>query len=76
MKKDGILAIITFHSLEDKIVKNFFGDLTKSKINPKIPVQEEKKFIVKTLKPSKNEIEFNKRSRSAKLRILKKIKED
>ena len=76
LKKDGILAIITFHSLEDKIVKNFFGDLIKSKINPKIPVQEEKKFIVKTLKPSKKEIEFNKRSRSAKLRVLKKIKED
>lgn len=74
LNKEGILAIITFNSLEDKIVKNFFGNLIKSKIDPKLPIQEIKNFKVKTINPSKKEIEINKRSRSAKLRILKKIK--
>lgn len=74
LNKDGILAIITFNSLEDKIVKNFFGNLIKSKIDPKLPIQEIKNFKVKTINPSKKEIEINKRSRSAKLRILKKMK--
>ncbi|MBD5422883.1 MAG: 16S rRNA (cytosine(1402)-N(4))-methyltransferase RsmH [Mycoplasma sp.] len=69
----GVLAIITFHSIEDKIVKEFFGKLIKSKIDPKIPIQEEKKFFVKTIYPTKDEIQSNKRSRSAKLRVLKKI---
>lgn len=74
LKEDGRLAIITFHSIEDRIVKKFFGDLIKSKLDFKIPVQEEKKYIVKTIYPTPDEIEQNKRSRSAKLRILKKIK--
>lgn len=72
LKNDGVVSIITFHSLEDKIVKNFFGSLTKSKIDPKLPIQEKKGFNVKTIKPTKEEIQLNKRSRSAKLRILKK----
>lgn len=74
LKEDGTLAIITFHSIEDRIVKKFFGDLIKSKLDFKIPIQEEKKYIVKTIYPTADEIEHNKRSRSAKLRILKKIK--
>lgn len=73
LNQNGVLAIITFHSIEDKIVKQFFGQLIKSKIDPKLPIQEEKKFIVKTISPSKEEIEINKRSRSAKLRVLKKL---
>lgn len=73
LKKDGVIAFITFHSLEDKIVKDFFGNLIRSKIDPKIPIQEERKFFVKVLKPSKTEILENKRSRSAKLRVLKKV---
>ncbi len=73
LKKGGVLSIITFHSLEDRVVKQFFGSLIKSKLDPKIPIQEEKKFIVKTLYPTKDEIELNKRSRSAKLRVLKKL---
>lgn len=72
LKPDGVMAFITFHSLEDKIVKNFFGSLIKSKIDPKIPIQEKKDFIVKVFKPSKLEVLENKRSRSAKLRVLKK----
>ena len=73
LKNGGVLSIITFHSIEDKIVKEFFGELIKSKIDPKLPIQEKKKFFAKTIHPTKDEIQFNKRSRSAQLRVLKKI---
>ncbi|MGL6124881.1 MAG: 16S rRNA (cytosine(1402)-N(4))-methyltransferase RsmH [Metamycoplasmataceae bacterium] len=74
MKKDSVLAIITFHSIEDKIVKNFFGNLIKSKIDPKLPIQEDKEWVVKVYSPKESEIKLNNRSRSAKLRVLKKVK--
>ncbi|MGL5308717.1 MAG: 16S rRNA (cytosine(1402)-N(4))-methyltransferase RsmH [Metamycoplasmataceae bacterium] len=74
MEKDSVLAIITFHSIEDKIVKNFFGNLIKSKIDPKLPIQEVKEWVVKVYLPSEEEIKLNNRSRSAKLRVLTKIK--
>ncbi|MFV8413881.1 16S rRNA (cytosine(1402)-N(4))-methyltransferase RsmH [Mycoplasma sp. Z707] len=73
LNKDGTLSIITFHSLEDKMVKDFIKDLTKSDLPSKMPVMEEKKFSVKQVKPSKQEIEENNRSRSAKLRVIKKL---
>lgn len=73
LNENGILEIITFHSIEDRIVKKFFGQLIKSKLDPKIPIQEEKKYIVKTIYPTDIEINNNKKSRSAKLRVLKKI---
>lgn len=74
LKKDSVLAIISFHSIEDRIVKNFFGSLIKSKIDPKLPIQEEKEWSVKVYLPSQSEIDINNRSRSAKLRALTKIK--
>lgn len=73
LKVNGSLAIITFHSLEDRIVKNFFGNLIKNKLPSKMPVNEIKHYVVKVLEPSKNELEINKRSRSAKLRVLTKL---
>ncbi len=73
LKKGGKFAIITFHSIEDRIVKRCFGELTKDTTG-KLPVQIEKRFSVKTIKPKKNEIEENSRSRSAKLRVLTKLK--
>ncbi|MGL5521856.1 MAG: 16S rRNA (cytosine(1402)-N(4))-methyltransferase RsmH [Metamycoplasmataceae bacterium] len=74
LKKGSKLLVITFHSIEDRIVKNFFGDLTKPKINLKLPVQEEFEWKVKTINVSKEEAEKNKRSRSSKLRILSKLR--
>lgn len=65
LKKEGRLAVITFHSLEDRIVKQFF----KQK-------KEEGKAIIHTKKPitaSEKEVKVNPRSRSAKLRILEKL---
>ncbi|SJZ64798.1 16S rRNA (cytosine(1402)-N(4))-methyltransferase RsmH [Mycoplasmopsis verecunda] len=73
LKINGTLSIITFHSLEDKMVKNFIKELTKSDLPSRMPVMEEKKFAIKQIKPSKQEIEENNRSRSAKLRVIKKL---
>lgn len=71
---DGSIAIITFHSLEDRLVKQAFKELTKDLYDSKIPIMESKNFSVKTYKPSEEELQINKRSRSAKLRVLTKIK--
>ena len=80
LNKGGRMAIITFHSLEDRIVKNKFRDLAVSCRCPKefpICVCGEKakvKVITrKAIEPSKEEVEMNPRSRSAKLRVVEKI---
>ena len=79
LKKDGILAVVTFHSLEDKIVKHFFKSLSENKsISRYVPKleQPETSFSMiekKPKKPSLNELKENFSSRSAKLRyIIKK----
>ncbi|CAM9098237.1 16S rRNA (cytosine(1402)-N(4))-methyltransferase RsmH [Mycoplasma marinum] len=71
LKPGGKFAIISFHSIEDRIVKRAFGEITKDPTG-KLPVMFEKTFTVKTIKPKKQEIEINRRSRSAKLRVLTK----
>ena len=79
MNKGGRICIITFHSLEDRIVKNAFKELAKSCICPtELPMcmcdkKSEVKIITrKPILPSDEEIEVNPRSRSAKLRIAQK----
>jgi 16S rRNA (cytosine1402-N4)-methyltransferase len=64
LKSDGRIAVISFHSLEDRIVKNFFKSL----------VAEGKGEVLnkKPITPTEEEINRNPRSRSAKLRIFKK----
>ena len=80
LNKDGVMAIITFHSLEDRIVKNKFRELTDPCTCPKeIPMCVcGKKPVIKLInkKPieaTKEELDDNSRSRSAKLRGCKKI---
>jgi 16S rRNA (cytosine1402-N4)-methyltransferase len=69
LKLNGRICIITFHSIEDKLVKNFFKKISEDNTG-KLPIMDSKKFTFKTKKPNKVEISKNNRSRSAKLRIL------
>lgn len=80
LDKSGRLCIITFHSLEDRIVKDTFKYLNKNCIcPPEFPVctcnkkRELKILTRKPIVPSEEEIETNPRSRSAKLRIGAKV---
>lgn len=80
MNRGGVIAIITFHSLEDRIVKNVFRDLSAGCIcPPEFPVcacNTVAKLKLLTKKPiisSKEEIEENPRARSAKLRCAVRL---
>ena len=81
LKKNGVLAIVTFHSLEDKIVKYFFKSLSEQKSVSRYEPSIEQKNILfkmplkKPIVPSEKEVKENPPSRSAKLRYLIK-KED
>ncbi|VEU59004.1 16S rRNA (cytosine(1402)-N(4))-methyltransferase RsmH [Mycoplasmopsis gallinacea] len=73
LKTQATLAIITFHSIEDKIVKNFYANISRNDIPSKMPIMIQDKYFIKQIKPSKVELEENKRSRSAKLRIVRRL---
>ena len=79
LKKDGVLAVVTFHSLEDKIVKYFFKSLSEKKsISRYAPIIDQPDTLLrlnekKAIVPSDEEINENLPSRSAKLRyVIKK----
>jgi 16S rRNA (cytosine1402-N4)-methyltransferase len=78
VKKDGIIGVVTFHSLEDKIVKYFFKSLSENKsISRYMPKSDEKINLFKLINkkpilPSEKEINENPPSRSAKLRYAVK----
>lgn len=77
LKPGGRVAIITFHSLEDRMVKNFFrrGSMNEPEENPFINTEEVNELKVITKKPilaSDKEQKENPRSRSAKLRVAEK----
>ncbi len=79
LKVGGRVVVITFHSLEDKIVKNYFKELSyvdpKIKGDPNIPKEMFPSFkVIKGAKVSDEEINNNRRSRSARLRIIERIK--
>lgn len=80
LKPNGRMCVITFHSLEDRIVKNVFKKLCSDDINsknlPVVPLEMRAKAKLITKKPiipSGSELELNNRSRSAKLRIIEKL---
>ena len=80
LKKDGILVVVTFHSLEDKIVKYFFKSLSENKsISRYVPKLDQVNTLFTMVKkkpiiPSSKELKENISSRSAKLRYI--IKKD
>ena len=80
LNKGGRMAIITFHSLEDRIVKLKFRELANPCTCPKeFPIcicgKEPLVKVIsrKAIEPTKEEVEINPRSRSAKLRVLERI---
>ena len=83
LKKDGKIIVITFHSIEDKIVKFFFNNFSsnKSKTSRYYPENYDKKTLFeiyknKIIKPSLQEVEENNPSRSAKLRYAVRSKDN
>ena len=80
LKPGGRLCVITFHSLEDRIVKKIFKE--KSEVNDLVKglpiIPEEYRPIIKLINkkpilPSNEELDENSRSKSAKLRIIERI---
>ena len=78
LRPEGRLAVVSFHSIEDRIVKNFFSkclqNTSYSRYLPELPKKKPSLEILtkKPILPSPKEVNFNKRSRSAKLRIAKR----
>ena len=74
LNKNGKFLAISFHSKEDYLIKKFYQNLTYR--NPKLdklPIQEERSWSQKIIFPSEKEKQLNKRSHSAKLRIITKL---
>ena len=83
LKEGGKMGVITFHSLEDRIVKNYFRNLGKQCVcPPEVAVcrcggkQCAELITRKPIAPTEKEVKENSPSRSAKLRVIRKIKDD
>jgi len=80
LKSGGRCAVISFHSLEDRIVKDYFREQSKELINPPYEkiYEQERKAVVKLINkkpitPTEEEMKENPRARSAKLRVVEKL---
>ena len=76
---NGVIVVISFHSLEDRIVKRFFNGITSDNISKQIPLKSSElkhiKFInlSKPIKPTFDEVKNNPRARSAIMRAARRI---
>ncbi|MBE0671690.1 MAG: 16S rRNA (cytosine(1402)-N(4))-methyltransferase RsmH [Anaerolineales bacterium] len=80
LRSGGRCAVISFHSLEDRIVKEYFREQSKELVNPPYEriYEEERKAVVKLVNkkpilPTNEEVKENPRARSAKLRVVEKL---
>lgn len=79
LKSGGRLAVISFHSLEDRMVKHFMREYSSSPRLPKgLPIQAAAitpplRLVAKGVRPSEAEVDINIRARSATLRIAEKV---
>jgi 16S rRNA (cytosine1402-N4)-methyltransferase len=79
LKPGGLLAVISFHSLEDRIVKQYMQGLSKISVPRGLPLTEKQMpkpqaELLGRIKPSEQEVKNNPRARSAILRVMRKIK--
>ncbi len=77
LNKGGRVSVITFHSLEDRICKHMFKELSTSKIPAGVPILKEEVLPIrvitkKPILPSEVELKHNNRAHSAKLRVCEK----
>ena len=78
ISKNGVIAVVSFHSIEDRICKFFFNEISNlRKVSRYLPINNTKEVSFNLIKkkpilPTKNEIEKNAPSRSAKLRAIKR----
>jgi 16S rRNA (cytosine1402-N4)-methyltransferase len=71
----GRLAVISFHSLEDRIVKNFIAKHSREEVDRRVPFAQPKPLMLQAvarIKPSAEEVAGNPRSRSAVLRVAER----